>query len=541
MATKYCREDGTASWANAVGPESSASDCCTLATAGSNANDDDIVYVSGLGGVYRSSLSVSGSGTAGHPITFIGSNSPIINGADIVTGWDVSDGSLYEATCNFEPQQVFIDAEYGDRKTSTGACVNEYDWFWASNVLYLYAPGDPDTEYTLVEASNPNRNPVVTYPGNGVAYVVFDGLHITKADHFGSYVYDGGQVTFQNCIVDWCWQDGLGTNGTTARQGVHFDDNVLRYNGRYGATINGNVQDSSMSRNDVYENGKYQDPNFDYSTFRFSAGMKCWEGASGMENIVIEDNDVYDNGFLGDADAQAVGIWLDGVNMSNDAASPNIIRHNLVRDNVGQGIFIEITNGAHVYSNLVIDNAKQDNTTDTFNSAGIRVDVRDGMQSDDNLIYNNTIVGGYQGIRCLAYNGSSGCSLSGNIFRNNIIVGQTYSAIWANAGGDNTGYGSDNVYNNNACGVERSNFLKWGSSSYSTYDTWISGSSQADNNIETGTLATIFTDSETDDYTLDTDSPCVGEGVDLGADFDDGLLPGSVWPDAVLIGDRGDY
>src|SRR4051812_5083628 len=53
------------------------------------------------GGVWREQLNVPSSGTSGNPITF-GSygtgNAPVLNGTDVLTGWTLSSGSIYQAS-----------------------------------------------------------------------------------------------------------------------------------------------------------------------------------------------------------------------------------------------------------------------------------------------------------------------------------------------------------------------------------------------------------------------------------------------------------
>ncbi len=82
-ATYYMRSDGTAAnLAAAVGPETDASKCMSPATfvPGSiTLSPGDMVYVSGLGGIYTGWRWVLGaSGTSKNPIQFIGSNGPKI-------------------------------------------------------------------------------------------------------------------------------------------------------------------------------------------------------------------------------------------------------------------------------------------------------------------------------------------------------------------------------------------------------------------------------------------------------------------------------
>lgn len=51
----------------------------------------------------------------------------------------------------------------------------------------------------------------------------------------------------------------------------------------------------------------------------------------------------------------------------------------------------------------------------------------------------------------------------------------------------------------------------------------------------------LFTNAAGDDFTLQKGSPAIDVGADLGATYDDGLSPISVWPDAVTTLDQDDH
>jgi len=50
-----------------------------------------------------------------------------------------------------------------------------------------------------------------------------------------------------------------------------------------------------------------------------------------------------------------------------------------------------------------------------------------------------------------------------------------------------------------------------------------------------------FTAVGSDDFTLASDSPAINAGANLGATYDDALMPSSTWPDGVVTGDQDDY
>jgi hypothetical protein len=178
------------------------------------------------------------------------------------------------------------------------------------------------------------------------------------------------------------------------------------------------------------------------------------------------------------------------------------------------------------------------NTRGSGEAALVVVSAANYQPCEYTNVFNNTIASAQgEGIRCIAYQTPAGAEVNYNIFKNNIVIcdGQ---ALFANYGGNNVSTGTGNVYESNCFGAERSNFIRWGSTNYSTYDAWIAASSQTDNNVESDPL---FVDANGDDYALAFNSPCIGVGENLGAAYDDSLMPASSWPDGVVTGDQDDY
>ena len=141
--------------------------------------------------------------------------------------------------------------------------------------------------------------------------------------------------------------------------------------------------------------------------------------------------------------------------------------------------------------------------------------------------------------------------MNNNIFINNIVVGAT-AELRVSDGGDNDGeYGTGNVYDNNCFGAEVDLVIRWGSynsaygtaiDDYTTYDSWETEHGEAWTQIEADPL---FTDSDSDDYSLLKGSPCKGTGdSSIGAPYNIVLMPSTQvddWPDNVTTGDQDDY
>ena len=98
------------------------------------------------GDTWRETLTVSSSGTTGKSIVITSygtGDNPIITGSDLVMSWSKHDINIWKATITKQPNIVYFNNEKRNTK-ATHECAHPYEWYWVSNVLYLYAPGDTD-------------------------------------------------------------------------------------------------------------------------------------------------------------------------------------------------------------------------------------------------------------------------------------------------------------------------------------------------------------------------------------------------------------
>jgi len=551
VANYTMRADGTAANKGAAedGDPAVQAECMSIATHNAETfSAGDVIMLADTGGDYRATLTTPSAGSSGNEITYekYSGDTPILNGADLVATWGVHDGSIYSATLTTQPKQVFIDGNLGDRKTSIGACVAEYDWYWASNVLYLYAPGDPDTEYTTPGVEACARDYCIS-TSDGNDYIIFDGLTLRYSNRNGmgqASTDIPSNITVKNCITEWNWYNGISPQGHTSYNFSDWliEDNIARYNGITGVGLMRCTGTNIIRRNTCYENGKYQSDQAIDAAFTFASGIKLFdvEAGSAPSGTEIYENVCYDNG-RGDVDSnkgQGVGIWLDACGLTDsDDTHRNVVHHNLIYGNSGNGIFLEITSYSSIYSNVVYDNGTQHEGN--WGPCQMEIDSRQSFHSDYNHIYNNTFVVGRIGIRLYSYF-QTASTVSYNLVKNNICAGQSVRVIQCSDGGDNVAWGSGNVYENNCFGAQFGGFLQWGNLSqlHDTYDSWETAHGEAWVQIEEDPS---FTDAGSDDYALAAGSPCIGAGINLGPPYDAALLPASSWPAAVVTGSQDDY
>ena len=531
------RADGTAANLAAAtdGDPAVASEC--LSVSGHNsyaggASPGDTFELSDQGGVFRGvQLVTQASGSSGGgDITYknVTGESPEINGANLVTGWTVYSGSVYQASVTTEPYAVWIDGSFGDKKTSTGACVNALDWYWASSVLYLYAPGDPDTEYTSpgVEAAAIE----FLFEIYDSSYITLDGLKVTKAN--GCCIrtqLDPSYITIKNCTASWGWANGIKVYNYTggSYSNIVVEDCIAEYCGGEGINFTLNAIDCTIRRNIA----RYNCFRTDYGS---DAGIKVFGFGATQEygiGYLIESNESYGNGAGIDGPDQGLGIWMDWI--TGTAESPNVCRYNYVHDNESHGIMVEKNDYAQVYGNLCVDNASID-WCGNFN-----IKSNESSEQENSFIYNNTSIGGYFGIIMAGHN--AGDYFDNNSLKNNIAISATYANIHLQDGADNGAYGDGNTYDANCFGDEATEGIRLACHDYTRYSTYDTFEAAVGFSLGCVEADPSFSDADNDDFTLASDSPCIGAGVNLGATYADILLPASTWPDGVVTGDQDNY
>ena len=503
--------------------------------------DGTIAFDADFSGESAGTTSFSESSTNSATVTINQSGDPQ---AEIVAGPGTN---IWTATVTTEPEQLWFDTSFGDRKADADSCVGALDWFWGSNTLTVYSTSDPNTNYTSPGVEAGQRDICINL--DGLDYITVDGLTITAGNLCGvGITYPPGSaasnITIQNCTVQWTWLYGI--HSDCASTGDHctnwlVQDNVCRYNG-LGMMFHRNFSSSLIRRNESFENGKYQNDGETGSEYSlgYTVGIKVLgnvDAGYSSGDVVVEYNYSHDNGpTTADNSGNGVGIWFDEAHGSS--GHENICRFNWIQDNKAEGVELEKSSYTIVQGNVIVGNGEAE---DAF---AIRLVRENGYGYDVsyNQIINNTVYGNHYGAFELG-NGGGTDDCDYNIIKNNIFDGipdgtghYTMFAVPVGAGA----YSGNNEYENNCLGAERgSNYIYWAGTHYYTISSWetAAGGVAANNNGEDPS----FTNAGADDYTLASDSPCIGAGVNLGADYDDALMPSSTWPDGVVTGDQDDY
>jgi len=211
VATYYVAEGGTAANKGAATTGTYPGGCMDADTCNSQSySAGDEIHFSDEGGDIRGSgnrvIDFPSSGSSGTPIILKAKSgdSPVIKGSDIITGWSVYDGNVWEASLTTEPTMVFFDGTYGTNEDTLGNVDAENEWHWAANTLYVYSTSDPDTAYTDPGIEASQRIPVNL---SAQSYVTIDGLTVIHSDPQwspGIRVWSGSNNIVQNCTARYC-------------------------------------------------------------------------------------------------------------------------------------------------------------------------------------------------------------------------------------------------------------------------------------------------------------------------------------------------
>ena len=416
-----------------------------------------------------------------------------------------ANSNVWKSTVTTEPKIVFFDGVRGQLKASIVACTSARDWYWATNVLYVYSASDPDTAYTSPGIEAGARDFGVRIGATARDYVTVQDLNTKKHNITG--VFSNVTGTQAGLIIQRITSSNNRTDGIFVGQyhasqkttGVTVDSCTTYENGGSGITIYEKVNDITVTGNVSYQNT--------WSADLFTAGIHFYSSGDG-NNVLVEHNEVY-----GQYDGLPVWPWSPGCGIWLDTVGTNaVVRYNNVHNNIKVGILIELSTGVAVYYNLVSNNGSYDITA-TDKDAGILI----YRCPSATHVYNNVVYANLLGIAVRGDLVDGGAVTSDNLIKNNISTGSTYWNISATFGGENSGArGTGNVYVNNALGVEKAGMVEWGSgTSKATYAAWESAYGATTSSVQT---APLFLSSS--DFRLQDASPAQGAGVNVSLTSD---------------------
>lgn len=437
---------------------------------------------------------------------------PIISGADLMIDLTLEADNVWCTPTAITPGQVFFDGNPGSEEATKATLDTALEWAYEyPNSLHFYSAG-PTTEYTNPGIEAAQRDYGIDFDP-GTDYVTIAGLQTEKCNATGIYMYAHvdtmSNINIQNITSTQNVDVGVvfSSWGATIHD-CSIRDSVVSYNGATGIHFGSVSVNCTADNNVVHNNAQLMGVNY-------TSGIRSCCVSGNCNGIVFSNNHVYLNGKDDDGNSivsgsRGHGLWFDTTTDANGHS--DVMRYNIVRDNLGQGIRIEKSSNTDVYYNLVYNN-----------SVGIHL----YQHLDGNEVFNNVFCGNTCGIAIEGDNTAD--DVINNLIKNNISIESTSTEFIAKYGAENDGVvGYGNLYSNNCFGEESSNFVMWGNGSYhSAYDAWISAcdttpTGACDNLVQ---AAPRFKDAANDDFRLRWGSPCIDTGYNNGEDHDDALDP----------------
>jgi hypothetical protein len=337
--------------------------------------DDTVSFKNGC--TWRGDLTVSGSGTAGHYVVFNSygtGDRPKILGSEKAITWTAeghtniwqSDSSLsdpYNISGYYESEIFYRETggtiNWSDaKKTYTSDfsnLVNEYDWTWNANKVYIYAATDPNSRYTSVEI--PQRGATIFI--DDYEYITIDGLEISYAverNINAEYPAAGKSgLIIKNCYIHHTGSRYLetGYNISVIRSNMLIQDNEVFEGGRrntsfhiYGTT--------DLTYSDMTVEGNYLHNGYHSTGIGFALDN---EDDTHYNNIIIRNNFVYDppeydpyTGVGSNNEMCTVRAIASGSDISNVEIYNNIFMYPS-----GFIVWFQNVNNASVYNNTFYD------------------------------------------------------------------------------------------------------------------------------------------------------------------------------------------
>ena len=189
--------------------------------------------------------------------------------------------NIWKATLTSPPATFYVsfDSDKGKIKTSIADLTAAKDWFWASDVLYIYSESDPDTLYTTPGIQANIRNNLIIIDSKD--YVTIENLTVTGSI-FGAITPIGTSAgIIINSITSYL--NGMGIAGSGSS--VFTANNCVSYN-----SFNDNFQVAGTSTGTFNNCEAYNSSNDGFSS-NTSGNINCNYCIShdaGVEGIGIQ-------------------------------------------------------------------------------------------------------------------------------------------------------------------------------------------------------------------------------------------------------------
>lgn len=461
----------------------------------------------------------------------VGTGTVFVTHAQLVPGSSVVADSIYYGFFSANPNQIFRD-NVRLNLVGSKSLLATGDWWGYSNgqayyFVYVY---DNPVGHT-VEAS---ERPYDIYDF-GKNYITVSNLETDKSGNnvvtsapntSGMFFYSCDNVLISGVLTQWNLVSGIRVDTCTNAEVTQSTAAHNGDSGFEGVASPGLLFDHLTAHNNA-EAGTAA-----FGFIESSAGIKFNDQTTPVgTNMTVQYSTSYNNG-VGMPAWFGLGIWADTV------ADGFTAKYNNVYGNNYEGIRAEADSAVNIIGNVVY------NTLNSVDGTGISIAAdNSAIPLTNSTISNNTSFGNAGlGLAVTGAGEANGCV--NNKIINNIAFGATvwWQQLWVTSGCENSGTaGSGNVYTNNSFGAPGESlgggaqFIRWGSSYYSTYAAWEAatgncGTTGCSHSVQSDPL---FISTTTPNFALQSTSPAIDAGVNLGSTYQLGLAPGSTWPSSV--------
>jgi hypothetical protein len=479
---------------------------------------------------WREKLTVPSSGSAGSPITlgaYGSGNNPILTPSRLVTSWSLYSENIYNASYGTTAFSVWEDSTYLTQVGSLGALTAPGEWFidTTGHLLYIWTLDGSSPSGHTIEAGTSTPSQASAISLTGISYLNIQDLILEKntATTFGLIeATSSSYVVMSRLEVRYGGYQGYGVDFA---EGSHntIQDSLVHDIRNDGVYFRQSSTYDSVLRNTIYNIGQNTDAG--------DNGAICFGGVNGLSDYgLAESNLIYNVGY---SDSQAHNHTIE-----LDRSSFSVVRYNRIHDSVKGGIAVGGVAGAHitddsVYNNLIYD-INLSYGTHTGQAPGILVSNGERIN-----VYNNTIwnVGTTTfSDSLIAVDGTSGQTLDAiSVFNN--ILGPSLGSFRRNLFvGPNPTY-TNRTSNNNLFYDAAGLVINVLGSNYTTLAAYKAGvTPQESNSLNADPLFSNLTGK---DFTLQSSSPAIDAGTNLGAPYNMGLDPRTSFPYSTI--DQGIY
>jgi parallel beta-helix repeat protein len=519
------------------------------------------------GQIWREQLNLQAGGEAERAITVdaYGEGAlPEISGADVAPaeGWTVCQScgaNIWQAGITTQPNVVLFDGTKGNKRAASGDVKSPGDWNWTAGTLYIYAESDPRRLF-LKRGVEVGVRPIAINL-TGLAYITIRNVRVSAANAapyaLGANIWGiaagrkgpspRGLRIERNEIVNSAG-DGLHLEGV---QGSTVDANLVANNENVGIQIYRSleafpVSDVTVTNNEVHHNhfiginmagcpaGEScrtirNEKQLTVTKVKIT-GNKCYANGAGIylhqtTDSLVSGNISHDNtdtsrrgegygvGLSGSSNNivernECYGAAHAGIELSIDISKPavgssnNIVRYNLVRDNGSNGLMTDYmpTQGNRFVYNMVFNHP---NGSCIF------------ANNKGHVFANNTCVNNRNGIYLYV---SKTTPETGEItVKNNIIVNsQKYHVVVEK------GVQGPITFDNNEYFPDDRTEFNW-KDSPSNFEGWRAKSGGDAKSFVADPLLRSPNPQKAEDFALQSGSPAIGKGENLGAELEEAL------------------